>query len=62
MQTVFPDIATEMSVWDGVVVSPLERAYERPPPDQRREGEEEGHEGEAAVEEEMAGEHGEGDG
>ena len=51
-----------MSVWDGVVVSPLERAYERPPPDQRREGEEEGHEGEAAVEEEMAGEHGEGDG
>ena len=36
-------IATEMSVWDGVVVSPLERAYEKPPPDQKdktdREGE-----------------------
>ncbi|XP_018019966.1 interleukin enhancer-binding factor 2 homolog [Hyalella azteca] len=24
-------IATEMSVWDGVVVSALDRAYERPP-------------------------------
>lgn len=24
-------IASEMSVWDGVVVNPLERAYERPP-------------------------------
>ena len=24
-------IATEMSVWDGVVVSPLEKAYEKPP-------------------------------
>jgi len=23
-------IATEMSVWDGVVVNPLERAYEKP--------------------------------
>ena len=23
-------IATEMSVWDGVVVSPLEKAYEKP--------------------------------
>ena len=23
-------IATDMSVWDGVVVSPLERLYERP--------------------------------
>ena len=30
-------IATEMSVWDGVVVSPLEKAYEKPPPD-RKEG------------------------
>jgi len=32
-------IATDMSVWDGVVVSPLERAYERPV--DRKEGEEE---------------------
>ena len=24
-------IATEMSVWDGVVVGPLEKAYEKPP-------------------------------
>lgn len=32
-------IATDMSVWDGVVVSPLERAYERP--SDRKEGEEE---------------------
>ena len=30
-------IATEMSVWDGVVVSPLEKAYERPP-DRKEEG------------------------
>jgi len=37
-------IATEMSVWDGVVVSPLERAYERPP--DRKEGDEEDMEGE----------------
>ena len=26
----FSDIATEVSVWDGVVVAPLERAYEKP--------------------------------
>ena len=32
-------IATEMSVWDGVVVSPLERAYERS--EDRKDGEEE---------------------
>ena len=31
-------IATEMSVWDGVVVSPLEKAYEKPP-DRKEEGE-----------------------
>lgn len=24
------DLATEMSVWDGVVVSPLSKAYEKP--------------------------------
>jgi len=41
-------IATEMSVWDGVVVSPLERAYEKPP--DKKEGEEEDMEGEADME------------
>jgi len=30
-------IASEMSVWDGVVVNPLERAYERPPDAQGEE-------------------------
>ncbi len=29
-----------MSVWDGVVVSPLEKAYERPP--DKKDGEEGG--------------------
>ncbi len=33
------DIATELSVWEGVAVSPLERAYERPP--DKKEGDEE---------------------
>ena len=47
-------IATEMSVWDGVVVSPLERAYERPP--DRKEGEEEDMEGEEIVGEMETGE------
>ncbi|XP_063221800.1 interleukin enhancer-binding factor 2 homolog isoform X2 [Bacillus rossius redtenbacheri] len=37
-------IATEMSVWDGVVVSPLDKAYE--PPD-KKEGDEDDMEGEA---------------
>lgn len=32
-------IATEMSVWDGVVVSPLDKAYEKPP--EKKEDEEE---------------------
>lgn len=31
-------IAKEMSVWDGVVVSPLDKAYERPP--EKKDGEE----------------------
>lgn len=31
-------IATDMSVWDGVVVSPLDKAYEKPP--EKKEGEE----------------------
>ena len=26
----FSGIATEISVWEGVVVSPLDRAYEKP--------------------------------
>ena len=54
----FSDIATEMSVWDGVAVTPLERAYERPP--ERREGDDDGGEGEG--EEDMEGEHQEGEG
>ena len=33
-----PGIATEMSVWDGVVVKPLERAYVKPP-DRKEEDE-----------------------
>nr|QBH73942.1 interleukin enhancer binding factor [Nicoletia phytophila] len=33
-------IAVEMSVWDGVVVSPLDKAYEKPP--EKKEGEEDG--------------------
>lgn len=33
-------IASEMSVWDGVVVSALEKAYEKPPekPQQEEDG------------------------
>lgn len=31
-------IAKEMSIWDGVVVSPLDKAYEKPP--EKKEGEE----------------------
>ncbi|XP_035210143.1 interleukin enhancer-binding factor 2 homolog [Stegodyphus dumicola] len=27
---ILPNLATEMSVWDGVVVSPLSKAYEKP--------------------------------
>lgn len=42
-------IATEMSVWDGIVVSPLGRAYEKPP--EKKEGEEMEQEG--ATEEQM---------
>ena len=33
------NLITEMSVWDGVVVSPLELAYEKPA--EKKEGEEE---------------------
>lgn len=27
---VFVDLATEMSTWDGVIVTPSEKAYEKP--------------------------------
>ena len=39
-------IATEMSIWDGIVVSPLDRAYEKP--QDKKDDEEEDMEGEAA--------------
>merc|ERR1719412_1840336 len=47
-------IATDMSVWDGVVVSPLERAYERG--DDKKEGEEEDMEGEEMLQDMEMGE------
>jgi len=47
-------IATEMSVWDGVVVSPLERAYEKS--EDRKDGEEEDMEGEEILQEMEMGE------
>lgn len=33
------DLASEMSTWDGVIVTPSEKAYEKPP--ERKEEEEE---------------------
>ena len=45
-----------MSVWDGVVVTPLEKAYERPP--EKKEGEEDG----AAAGGAEGGDNGEGNG
>jgi len=47
-------IATEMSVWDGVVVSPLERAYEKS--EDRKDGEEEDMEGEDLMQDMEMGE------
>lgn len=38
-KTVFADLASEMSTWDGVIVTPSEKAYEKPP--EKKEGEEE---------------------
>ena len=32
-----PKLFSEMSVWDGVVVNPLERAYEKPADSQGEE-------------------------
>ncbi|PIK49993.1 putative interleukin enhancer-binding factor 2 isoform X2 [Apostichopus japonicus] len=46
-----PSIVTTMSVWDGVVVTPSEKAYE--PPVEVKEGEEETKEGQDGVEEGM---------
>lgn len=39
--TFFPllDLASEISTWDGVIVTPSEKAYEKPP--EKKEGEEE---------------------
>ena len=34
------DVATEVSVWEGIAVAPLDRAYERPPDRKEGEGEE----------------------
>ena len=36
----FSDVATEVSVWEGIAVAPLDRAYERPPDRKEGEGEE----------------------
>lgn len=45
------DIASEVSVWEGVVVTPLERAYEKP--EEKPEGEEDDMEGEPTQEDTM---------
>lgn len=44
-------IAKEMSVWDGVVVSPLDKAYEKPP--EKKDGEEDEEDMEADGDENM---------
>ncbi|XP_022900052.1 interleukin enhancer-binding factor 2 homolog [Onthophagus taurus] len=44
-------VATEMSIWDGVVVSPLDKAYEKPP--EKKDGEEDDEDMEADVDESM---------
>lgn len=45
---VIADLATEMSTWDGVIVTPSEKAYEKPPERKEEEDEalEEGGDGE----------------
>lgn len=48
---VFSGIATEMSVWDGVVVSPLDKAYEKPP--EKKDGEEDDMEADGGGDEAM---------
>ncbi|XP_043542220.1 interleukin enhancer-binding factor 2 homolog [Chiloscyllium plagiosum] len=44
-------LAVEMSTWDGVIVTPSEKAYEKPP--EKKEGEEEATEGAEEEEENM---------
>lgn len=44
-------IAKEMSVWDGVVVSPLDKAYDKNP--EKKDGEEEDEEMDAEGDESM---------
>ncbi|PSN34854.1 Interleukin enhancer-binding factor 2 [Blattella germanica] len=44
-------IATDMTVWDGVVVSPLDKAYEKPP--EKKDGEEDDMEADGGGEEAM---------
>lgn len=48
MSQLCSDLATEMSTWDGVIVTPSEKAYEKPPERKEEEDEalEEGGEGE----------------
>lgn len=43
-----PDLVSEMSTWDGVIVTPSEKAYEKPPERKEEEDEalEEGGDGE----------------
>ena len=48
----FADLASEMSTWDGVIVTPSEKAYEKPPEKKEGEEEEENQEEPAAGEEE----------
>lgn len=48
----FADLASEMSTWDGVIVTPSEKAYEKPPEKKEGEEEEENQEETAAGEEE----------
>ncbi|NWW47169.1 ILF2 factor, partial [Pedionomus torquatus] len=45
-------LASEMSTWDGVIVTPSEKAYEKPPEKKEGEEEEENQEEPAAGEEE----------
>ena len=49
---VVADLATEMSTWDGVIVTPSEKAYEKPPERKEEEDEalEEGGDGEDGLE------------
>lgn len=48
----YPILSSEMSVWDGVVVNPLERAYEKPA-DSQVEEDMEAEEGDMETEQDM---------